>query len=85
MAGLTVIYVIFFLFFSVATPMTINISGHENYVKVSNPIVPKIQNTVSQTDTRIGTKYLTKLYKSYQRQFRIESDGVRFTAILPYL
>lgn len=65
--------------------MTININGHENYVEVSNPIVPKIQNNETRTETRIGINYLTKLYKSYRRQFRIESDGVRFTAILPYL
>lgn len=70
---------------SASMPMSININGHENYVEVSNPIVPKIQNTEPRTGTRIGIKYLTKLYKSYQRQFRIESDGVHFTAILPYL
>lgn len=70
---------------SASTPMTININGHENYVEVSNPIVPKIQDTETRTGTRIGIRYLTKLYKSHQRQFCIESDGARFTAILPYL
>lgn len=66
---------------SLATPMTVRIEGHNNYVEVSNPIIPKIQ----KTETRIGIRYLTNLYKSYQRQFLVDSDGHRFRAIVPYL
>lgn len=66
---------------SSANPMIIHINGHDNYLEVSNPIIPKIQTT----ESGIGLNNLKVLYKGYEREFRVEKDEKNFKVFLPYL
>lgn len=66
---------------STTSPMTVSIIISEKGIEISNPIRPRPSESVS----RIGLRYLTKLYATRHGEFRTENDGERFTAYIPYI
>lgn len=50
-------------------------------IRVSNPVIPR----PATTSSYFGLTYLTRLYQSFGKDFRVENDGRTFTAIIPYL
>lgn len=63
------------------SPMTVLINIGEDGIEVSNTICRKKR----VNGTRVGVTYLTRLYESRGREFRVEDDGKTFTAFVPYL
>ncbi len=62
-------------------PMEVSIDILEDGIRVSNPI----QRKRVLVSSRVGVKYMTKLYEARDRQFRIIDDGKTFTALVPYV
>lgn len=62
-------------------PMTVSISIENSHVIVSNPI--KLKEIDSSSG--IGLKYIAEQYKLHDKCFRVENDGIKFIAKIPYL
>lgn len=62
-------------------PMKVRIEIEEDRIIVSNPIRRKI----SQQSNGIGLRYISEIYHSFGKDFKIENDEIDFKAIIPYL
>ncbi len=62
-------------------PMEVSIDIREDCIQVSNPI----QRKKALVSSRVGVRYMTKLYEGRGRKFQIIDDGNTFTAIIPYV
>lgn len=62
-------------------PMEVTVVIGQDEISVSNPIHFRY----SDSPSHFGLRYLTELYASYGRDFRIENDGEVFTAHVPYI
>lgn len=62
-------------------PMTVKIEIGADDITIENPIRLRRSNASSH----VGLRYLTQLYSSHGKDFRVENDGVTFKVIVPYL
>lgn len=62
-------------------PMIVNIKIDYEGLSISNPIRPRKSNTSS----RIGLHYISKLYNAHGKEFRITNDGQTFCAYVPFI
>lgn len=62
-------------------PMHVNVKISREEMRVSNPINYRR----SKSPSHLGLRYLTELYSSYDKDFRIENNGETFTAFIPYI
>lgn len=66
---------------STNSPMIVSIIISNDGIEIINPIRPRPSESVS----RIGLRYLTKLYSTHHGDFRTDNDGKTFTAHIPYI
>lgn len=63
------------------SPMTVTIDITDEEIIISNPIYPRETESVSH----IGLRYISQLYASHGKKFRVEKDDNKFTAYVPIL
>lgn len=63
------------------SPMTVTIDITDEEIVISNPVYPRETESVSH----IGLRYITQLYASRGKTFRVEKDDKKFTAYVPIL
>lgn len=62
-------------------PMKVEIDIGDDKITISNPLYPKESESVSH----IGLRYLSQLYASHGREFRVEKSDTLFTVYVPYI
>lgn len=62
-------------------PMEVRVAISDEETRITNPI----NHRASTSPSHFGLRYLTELYRTYGKRFRIENDGKTFTAFIPYI
>ncbi|MGN0205670.1 MAG: sensor histidine kinase, partial [Muribaculaceae bacterium] len=63
------------------SPMDVTIAITEEEIVISNPVYPRETESVSH----FGLRYISQLYGSHGKVFRVEKDNNKFTAHVPIL
>lgn len=61
--------------------MTVDIELKNDRMIISNPI--RLKKT--HTSSRIGLHYITEIYKTHNKEFKVTNDGTIFSACIPFL
>ena len=63
------------------SPMTVNVNIGNDYIQVTNPIIPKPE----ESGEALGLRYLGELYAKYGHRFTAESSEGIFRVRIPYI
>ena len=63
------------------SPMTVNVNIGNDYIQVTNPIIPK----PGEPGAALGLRYLGELYAKYGHRFSAESSEGTFRVKIPYI